>query len=132
MFFQPERTDVYGDIQNNKKASEKSDIYAFGVVLLELITGRNINEKGGNIINWARTRIQPAMNGQRTDLFDLKLQIYDESQMKQMIYCAAACVYKTLNLRPQMKKIVEALEALEGHIPPKNIWDENDNKFLHS
>lgn len=33
--------------EDHTEVSEKSDIYDFGVVLLELITGR-----GGNVVKW--------------------------------------------------------------------------------
>uniref|UniRef100_A0A2C9UYC4 non-specific serine/threonine protein kinase n=2 Tax=Manihot esculenta TaxID=3983 RepID=A0A2C9UYC4_MANES len=51
-YYRSERTVVYADPEDRKGTSEKSDIYAFGVVLLELITGIDSRKKGANnIIN---------------------------------------------------------------------------------
>lgn len=44
----------YVDPENPEKVSEKSDIYSFGVVLLELISGRAIRHQGINIVTWVR------------------------------------------------------------------------------
>ncbi|OAY54552.2 hypothetical protein MANES_03G076800v8 [Manihot esculenta] len=113
-------TEVYVDPENPEKVSEKSDIYSFGVVLLELISGRAIRHQGINIVTWAENRIQPALNGQNMDLIDSKLQgKYEEKEMKRMISCAADCVYKPSKLRPQIKEVVRALEGY--------VRDDNPN-----
>ncbi|XP_058004049.1 proline-rich receptor-like protein kinase PERK15 [Hevea brasiliensis] len=120
-FIDPERYE-----RVSEEASDKSDVYSFGVVLLELITGRKLKYED---IQRAKARMMQALNGEYTNFVDFNLQNYNRREMKRMIFCAASCVYKPLNSRPTMKKIVRALEK---DIPLKDIWDGNDCNFLKS
>ncbi|XP_057997436.1 proline-rich receptor-like protein kinase PERK8 [Hevea brasiliensis] len=125
-------TNVYADPEHSpsQKVSEKSDIYSFGVVLLELITGKKPSAINFNIIEWVRTQIESALSkGKYEDLVDSKLTSYPAEKMKRMIYCAIASIFKPSKFRPKMKEIIE---VLEGIVPPEQIWDWEDNKFLHS
>ncbi|XP_021627463.1 uncharacterized protein LOC110626038 isoform X2 [Manihot esculenta] len=124
--YRSERTDVYADPDDRKCSFEESDVYAFGVVLLELITGKNTKD----IVDWANTLMKPALYGEYTVLVDSKLQgDYNKKEVQQMIHCAAACLYKSLKSCPKMKKIVG---VLEGSIPLKDIWNVNDEFMTYN
>ncbi|XP_058007359.1 uncharacterized protein LOC131182307 [Hevea brasiliensis] len=79
----------------------------------------------------AKPQIESALHsGDHTNLVDSKLlqTKYNEKEMKIMISCAAACVYKPSSSRPKMNQIVR---ALEGYMCIEEIWNEkNDNIFL--
>ncbi|KAG8642996.1 putative proline-rich receptor-like protein kinase PERK6 isoform X4 [Manihot esculenta] len=99
----------YGDKQN---VCEKLDIYSFGIVLLELITGKKPTFDEGDIVNWAHSRITAK---DRTDFVDLKLQgEYNEMQMENIINCAQVCVYEPSQSRPNMETIIQILEGKEA------------------
>ncbi|XP_058007365.1 leucine-rich repeat receptor protein kinase HPCA1 isoform X2 [Hevea brasiliensis] len=125
-------TEVYVDPEHYpQNVSEKLDVYSYGVVLLELITGRKVKDEGIDIVTWAKSRIECALrNGNYGDLVDSKLlqTNYDEKEMEIMIYCAAACIYKPSISRPSMNQIVR---ALEGYMHLEGTWNEkNDSIFL--
>ncbi|KAG8656386.1 hypothetical protein MANES_04G128100v8 [Manihot esculenta] len=121
-------TEVYVDPDCSGKVSYKSDVYSFGVVLLELITGKKPMIGDTTIVNWAKARIRPALEGDYKALVDSKLSQYDKEEMNRMIFCAAACLYKPLKSRPSMGQIIQILEAV---VPLKHIWDENDHNYLN-
>ncbi|KAL2940058.1 Proline-rich receptor-like protein kinase PERK1 [Bienertia sinuspersici] len=82
------------------KVTDKSDIYSFGVMLLELITGRP------PISNFA------IGDGKFDSLADPRLQNnYDVNEMAGMVACAAACVRLSAWRRPKMSQVVRALEG---------------------
>ena len=58
------------------KVTEKCDIYSYGVVLLELITGKSPVqplEQGGDLVSWVRRAIK---NGVPTcDIFDKRVDL---------------------------------------------------------
>ncbi|XP_058005644.1 receptor like protein kinase S.2-like [Hevea brasiliensis] len=118
----------YGDIQI---VSEKSYVYSFGVILLELITGRKpLNNRGDTIINWAKDRIGQALeNNEYIDLVDSRLQEYNVEEMIRMICCAAVSVYKPSRSRPIMKQIIR---VLEGTIPHVKIMNWKDIETLQA
>ncbi|XP_043814178.1 proline-rich receptor-like protein kinase PERK15 isoform X2 [Manihot esculenta] len=126
-------TEVYADPENYfQRVSEKSDVYSYGVVLLELITGRKTKVESTDIVTWTKSRIEHALyNKEYANFIDSKLQAnYVETELKIMIACAAACLYKPSYFRPQMRQIVR---ALEGYMPIKDIWDEKkDYKFINN
>ncbi|KAJ9175090.1 hypothetical protein P3X46_013672 [Hevea brasiliensis] len=124
-------TQAYADSEYYpQKVSEKSDVYAYGVVLLELISGRKTTFEGTDIVFWAKPQIEYALrSGDYTNLVDSKLlqMNYNKKEMKTMISCAMACVYKPSSSRPKMNQIVR---ALEGYICIEEIRnDKNDNLF---
>ncbi|CDO98035.1 unnamed protein product [Coffea canephora] len=100
------------------KLTEKSDIFSFGVMILELITGRRPIDKAqhyldDNIVDWARPLLTQALDDGNFDtLADPRLRKdYDSTEMARMVACAAACVRHLARRRPRMSQIVRALEG---------------------
>ncbi|XP_074558445.1 proline-rich receptor-like protein kinase PERK10 [Curcuma longa] len=100
------------------KLTEKSDVFSFGVVLLELITGQKPVDStkpfgDESLVVWARPLLSCALaTGELGELPDHRLQKnYDKREMLRMIEAAAACIRHSASMRPQMGKVVRVLDS---------------------
>lgn len=96
------------------KVSDKIDVYAFGVVLLELLSGRqpiySKTPKGQeSLVMWAKPILK---GGEIAQLLDPSLgSDYDHDQIERMILAANLCIRHAPRLRPE---ISIALKLLQG------------------
>ncbi|XP_010432352.1 PREDICTED: probable receptor-like serine/threonine-protein kinase At5g57670 isoform X2 [Camelina sativa] len=111
------------------KVSDKVDVYAFGVVLLELISGRNPispqNPRGQeSLIMWANPLIE---NDNLKGLLDPEVtDIFDESQFQRMVLAASHCLTRSATHRPNIKQILRLLRD-ENEVG-KWIMEEQENE----
>ncbi|XP_062210081.1 serine/threonine-protein kinase RIPK-like isoform X1 [Phragmites australis] len=94
----------------------KSDVYGFGVVLLELLTGRKSVDKTRppreqNLVEWARPYLTDARRLDRVMDPNLAGQ-YSSRAAREAAAVAHQCVSLNPKSRPHMSAVVEALEPL--------------------
>ncbi|XP_019055958.1 PREDICTED: receptor-like cytosolic serine/threonine-protein kinase RBK2 [Nelumbo nucifera] len=93
---------------------EKTDVYAYGVLLLELITGRkaldNSNESNQSLVMWAKPFLD--VNAIE-ELVDPSLDEYDAEQMNHLVLLATSCTQDSSYLRPRMSQVVQILKGEE-------------------
>ncbi|XWS57071.1 hypothetical protein CRYUN_Cryun09bG0140100 [Craigia yunnanensis] len=95
------------------KASTKTDVYSFGMVLLQLITGIKTTDKrleGKSLVGWARPLLK---DRNYPDLIDPRiLESHDVHQLFWMVRVAERCLSKDPLMRLTMEKVVYALNYI--------------------
>lgn len=95
------------------KVEEKSDIYSFGVVLLELITGKRPVgecefEEGMNLAGWVK-KITKLERGRVMEITDPKVSDFPMEEAMHMFFVALLCLQEQPKHRPSMREIVHML-----------------------
>lgn len=95
----------------------KSDVYSYGVVLLELLTGRkpvDMAQPSGqeNLVTWARPILRD--KERLEELADPKLSAkYPKEDFIRVCTIAAACVAPEAGQRPSMGEVVQSLKMVQ-------------------
>ncbi|XVF31268.1 hypothetical protein REPUB_Repub16aG0131000 [Reevesia pubescens] len=89
---------------------EKTDVYAFGVLLLELITGRKaLDDQQQSVVIWAKPLLD---ENDIKELVDPSLgDDYDAEEVDRMVLTASLCIEQSPILRPQMSQVVILLRG---------------------
>ncbi|KAL5999541.1 hypothetical protein ACLOJK_037826 [Asimina triloba] len=139
-YMAPEFRDSGGS--SGRRVSEKGDVYSFGVILLEILTGKmamavaeeNTEEE---LVTWVRDE---AGKGATAEVFDLELLRYKEmeEEMVALLQVALLCLGPIAKERPKMgvvHKMIEDVRARGRGIagqqsPSVNDLSSNSSPYL--
>lgn len=134
--------------------TEKADVYSFGVLLLEIVTGRLNNRSKESeysdsliIVTWKHFQL-----GTAEQLFDPNIELHDndnnsdviKNEILRVIHIGLLCTQEVPSLRPTMSKALQMLSKNEEHldlVAPSNppfldestmeLHDTNGDPFYH-
>ncbi|XP_028124365.1 cysteine-rich receptor-like protein kinase 2 [Camellia sinensis] len=113
--------------------SEKVDTYSFGVVVLEIISGRKCNEMK---VESTEFLLEQAWKLYEDDmhlkLVDDSMNEYREEEVKKVIEIALMCTQSPVSVRPTMSEVVVLLvseRSIELTRPTRPTLIDNDKKI---
>ncbi|KAK7315122.1 hypothetical protein VNO77_33654 [Canavalia gladiata] len=100
------------DCHSTSTITEGDDIYGFGILIMEIVSGRiplNLSVPKGHIVDWFRSMIS---NGKIDHVVDPKLpEMPSSKELKRVILVALRCVDPNVNPRIKMRDVVCMLET---------------------
>lgn len=126
-----------------KRLSQQADVYSFGVLLLEILTGRAPNsssqypspekqEASVDLPNWVRSVVKEEWTA---EVFDQELLRYKniEEELVSMLQVGLACVVPLPEKRPTMAEVVKMVEDIRVEQSPLGEdYDESRNSLSPS
>ncbi|XP_042513475.1 probable inactive receptor-like protein kinase At3g56050 [Macadamia integrifolia] len=109
------------EFQDMPSPDVESNVYSFGVILLEMITGRlPYSVENGTLVGWASIYLrgeQPC-----TDMVDPMLKSFQEDELEKLCAVIASCIHPDPKQRPTMREVATQLRAItalgpDGAIP---------------
>ncbi|XP_012571581.1 putative receptor protein kinase ZmPK1 [Cicer arietinum] len=114
----------------NLRITSKVDVYSYGIVLLEMVTGKSPMEIhsleiGGGVehhrmVTWVMDKVKSAPTTMFwvEEIIDPKLEgKYDVSEVEILVKVGLKCVKDEMNERPSMSQIVEMLQSHRKRAP---------------
>ncbi|XP_027352442.1 leucine-rich repeat receptor-like protein kinase PXC1 [Abrus precatorius] len=128
----------------SKRLSQEADVYSFGVLLLEVLTGRapsptrsapprlESEEQEVDLPKWVRSVVKEEWT---SEVFDEELLRYKniEEEMVSMLHVGLACVLPQPEKRPTMLDVVKMIEDIRVEQSPLGEdYDESRNSLSPS
>ncbi|XP_009405342.2 probable receptor-like protein kinase At1g49730 isoform X2 [Musa acuminata AAA Group] len=128
--FEPVNTDIRGtpgymdpEYVVTQELTEKSDIYSYGVLLLELVSGRRAIHENRNLVEWSQKFL--ATDSRLPELVDPATgDSFDFEQLHMVVELIKWCTHKEGRARPSIKQV---LRVFSEHLDPvQNGFSENE------
>ncbi|XP_010546152.1 PREDICTED: probable LRR receptor-like serine/threonine-protein kinase At1g12460 [Tarenaya hassleriana] len=104
------------ELAQSLRVSEKCDVYSYGVILLELVTGRKpVESPGKNEVLILRDYVRDLLEtGSASDCFDRRLRGFEENELIQVMKFGLICTSENPLKRPSMAEVVQVLESIRN------------------
>ncbi|XVF27636.1 hypothetical protein REPUB_Repub14bG0125400 [Reevesia pubescens] len=100
------------EVVRSGRASTRTDIFGFGVLILEVMCGRRPIEDGKPpLVDWVW---QLMMQGELLAVVDARLRTnggFDEEEVEKVLHLGLLCSYPNPDSRPTMRQVVKVLEG---------------------
>lgn len=111
------------------RATEKTDVYSFGVLVLEVLSGKrptdaSFIEKGLNIVGWLNFLVTE--NRQR-EIVDQQCEGVQAESLDALLSVAIQCVSSSPEDRPTMHRVLQLLESEVMTPCPSDFYDSNSD-----
>lgn len=113
--FEPVNTDIRGtpgymdpEYVVTQELTEKSDVYSYGVLLLELVTGRRAIQDNKNLIEWSQVLM--TSESRLPELVDPSIrESVDLDQLQSVVTIVRWCTQREGRSRPSIKQVLRLL-----------------------
>ncbi|XP_020197427.1 probable inactive receptor kinase At5g16590 [Aegilops tauschii subsp. strangulata] len=106
-----------------KRPSSRADVFCFGLVLLEVVTGKlPVDEADGDMAEWARLALSHEWS---TDILDVEIvgELERHGDMLRLTEVALMCAAVEPDRRPKMPDVVRMIDEIGGGADEKGRWE---------
>ncbi|KAF8388572.1 hypothetical protein HHK36_027247 [Tetracentron sinense] len=102
------------------RVNEKCDIYGFGVMILELVTGRRPVEYGEDDVVILSEHVRVLLEqGNVLDCVDPSMREYPEDEVLPVLKLGLVCTSQIPSSRPSMPEVVQILQVIKTPVPQR-------------
>ncbi|CAH8384308.1 unnamed protein product [Eruca vesicaria subsp. sativa] len=111
------------------RATEKTDVYSFGVLILEVLSGKlptdtSYIEKGYNVVGWLNFLIS---ENRPREIIDRTCEGVETESLDALLSIATKCVSSSPDERPTMHRVVQLLESQVMSPCPSDFYDSSSD-----